>query len=289
MPELYCAPLHSDSVCHSSVPMSAHTIAAFYKFVALDDCPALRERLHAAATRLDIMGTVLLAREGINGTIAGDRAAVDGFLRMLRADPRLRDLEHKESIARSAPFARLKVRIKREIVTLGRPDIDPSQQVGVYVEPKNWNRLIADPDVLVLDTRNAYEYAIGSFAGAVDPGTRSFREFPAYVERALGQDRGRPIATFCTGGIRCEKATAYLLAQGFPQIYHLRGGILKYLEEIAPADSLWRGECFVFDGRVAVDHGLQAGSARLCRDCGWALRGDAACPNCSGTAAETSE
>lgn len=266
--------------------MSAHTVAAFYKFVALDDCPALRERLHTVAMRSGIKGTVLLAREGINGTVAGSRHAIDEFLRVLRSDSRLTDLEHKESLARSAPFARLKVRIKREIVTLGRPGIDPNQQVGVYVDPQDWNRLIADPDVLVLDTRNVYEYSIGSFAGAVDPGTRSFREFPAYVERALGNDRNRPIATFCTGGIRCEKATAYLLAQGFTQVYHLKGGILKYLEQIAPADSLWRGECFVFDERVAVGHGLQVGGARLCRDCGWAVHGDAFCPNCSRTAAE---
>lgn len=264
--------------------MPACTVAAFYKFVALDDCPVMRERLHAVATTLDIKGTVLLAREGINGTVAGSQEAIDEFLRLLRNDPRLRDLGYKTSFTRSAPFARLKVRIKREIVALGRPDIDPNEQVGVYVEPQDWNRLIAHPDVLVLDTRNAYEYAVGSFAGAIDPGTRSFREFPAYVERALGSDRDRPIATFCTGGIRCEKATAYLLAQGFTQVYHLKGGILKYLEEIAPEDSLWRGECFVFDERVAVGHGVKPGSARLCTTCGWAMRSDAACSNCRGMA-----
>jgi UPF0176 protein len=247
----------------------------------------LRERLDAAAARLDIKGTALLAREGINGTVAGARAAIDGFLHLLRSDPRLSDLEHKEAPAQDAPFTRLKIRIRREIVTLGRPEIDPNTQVGVYVDPQDWNRLIADPEVLVLDTRNVYEFAIGSFAGAVDPGTRSFREFPAYVERALRNQHDRPIATFCTGGIRCEKATAYLLAQGFRQVYHLKGGILKYLEEIAPGDSLWRGECFVFDGRVAVGHGLHAGTASLCRNCGWAVHGATGCPNCRGTPTAT--
>ncbi|HEY9199538.1 MAG TPA: rhodanese-related sulfurtransferase [Gammaproteobacteria bacterium] len=263
----------------------SYTVAAFYKFVALADPQELRERLHSAGRRLHIKGTVLLAAEGINGTIAGDGEAVAGFLRLLRDDPRLADLEHKESFAHAAPFARLKVRIKREIVTLGRPEADPNRQVGVYVEPRDWNRLIEDPDVLLLDTRNAYEYALGSFAGAADPGTRQFREFPNYVARALGSDRDRPIATFCTGGIRCEKATAFLLAQGFTRVYHLKGGILKYLEEIAPEESLWRGECFVFDERVAVGHGLRPGIARLCADCGWAISGDGPCPQCQRAAA----
>lgn len=266
-----------------SIPIQ--TIAAFYKFVTLDDRFALRERLHAAAAQLAIKGTVLLAHEGINATIAGNRHAIDEFMRLLRSDPRLSDLEHKESFAHSPPFARLKVRLKREIVTLGCPDIDPNHRVGTYVDPLDWNRLITDPEVRVLDTRNAYEYAIGSFAGAADPGTRSFREFPAYVERTLGNDRDRPIATFCTGGIRCEKATAYLLARGFTQVYHLKGGILKYLEVIPPEDSLWRGECFVFDARVAVGQGIHPGSARLCTTCGWAVPGDTFCPNCRGTSA----
>ena len=264
---------------------AVHTVAAFYKFVTLDDCPLLRERLHAEATRLKIKGTVLLAAEGINGTLAGSAGSIAEFLQLLRRDPRLRDLEHKEAFANSAPFARLKVRIKREIVTLGRPEADPNRQVGAYVEPRDWNRLIQDPDVLLLDTRNAYEYAIGSFAGAVDPGTRQFREFPDFVARTLGADRDRPIATFCTGGIRCEKATAFLLAQGFTRVYHLKGGILKYLEEIAPGESLWRGECFVFDERVAVGHGLRPGAARLCPQCGWAIGDDADCPQCRSVAA----
>lgn len=264
----------------------AFTVITLYKFVTLRDCTALRERLHTAGTRLDIKGTLLLAPEGINGTLSGDAEAIADFLHLLRSDPRLANLEHKASFAATPPFARLKVRIKREIVTLGHPATDPSRQVGIYVEPRDWNRLIEDPDVLLLDARNTYEYAIGSFTGAVDSGTRQFREFPEYVARTLGTaDRDRPIATFCTGGIRCEKATAFLLAQGFTQVYHLKGGILKYLEEIAPAESLWRGECFVFDARVAVGHGLRLGSAHLCRGCGWALSRDASCPQCRPSAA----
>lgn len=255
-------------------------VAAFYKFVALSELAVLHRHLHTAAARLHVKGTVLLAAEGINGTVAGDPDAVDELLSLLRADPRLSDLQHKRSYAYAPPFARLKVRIKREIVSLGQAGVDPTRRVGDYVEARDWNRLIRDPDVIVLDTRNAYEYAVGSFAGAIDPGTRSFREFPAFVERALGDKRDHPIATFCTGGIRCEKATSFLLARGFTQVYHLKGGILKYLEEIAPEASLWRGECFVFDERVAVGHGLRPGSARLCGRCGWTLHQNMRCPHC---------
>ncbi|MBI5040392.1 MAG: rhodanese-related sulfurtransferase [Gammaproteobacteria bacterium] len=269
---------------------SAIVIAALYKFVTLDDCHVWRERLHAACAQLQLKGTLLLAREGINGTVAGSRAGIDALLALLRADPRLADLEHKESLAATAPFARMKVRVKHEIVTLGAPAADPTRQVGEYVDPAEWNALIADPDVLVLDTRNDYEHAIGSFHAAVDPGIQSFQEFPAYIYRHLGGQRQRRIATFCTGGIRCEKATAFLLGQGFDQVYHLKGGILKYLEQIPPEASLWRGECFVFDARVSVGHGLVPGSATLCRACGWAVtaeerdssfyRADVYCPHC---------
>ena len=256
-------------------------IAAFYKFVALNELPAMRERLQATAESLHIKGTILLAPEGINATIAGSDAAVVEFLHLLYNDPRLVDVEHKISYAHTAPFARLKVRVKREIVSLGQPGSDPTRQVGEYVDPRDWNRLIRDPEVLLIDTRNAYEYAIGSFSRAIDPGTRSFREFPAFVERSMRGDRERPIATFCTGGIRCEKATAFLLSQGFTRVYHLKGGILKYLEKTAAEDSLWRGECFVFDERVAVGHGLRPGAARLCRTCGWALTQGTTCRRCS--------
>lgn len=246
----------------------AAVIAAFYKFIALHDLEALRKTYHEGFTRLQIRGTLLLAAEGINGTLAGTRENVAAALKMLRDDSRLAELEHRESSARCVPFRRLKVRCKREIVGLGRSEADPTRQIGVYVEPKAWNDLIRDPDTLVIDTRNDYEYALGSFVGAVDPGTGSFRGFPDFVNRELGGARGRKIATFCTGGIRCEKATAFLLAQGFEQVYHLKGGILKYLEEIPPDDSLWRGECFVFDERVSLGPGLRPGRAGLCTGCG---------------------
>lgn len=265
-------------------------VAALYKFVQLQDCATLRDSLQARCEQLQIKGTLLLAPEGINGTVAGSRASIDTLLQHLRSDSRLADLEHKESPTEHMPFGRMKVRIKREIVTLGHPEADPSRQVGVYVEPADWNRLIRDPDVLVIDTRNEYEYAIGSFAGAIDPGTSSFREFPNFVNNHLADARSRKIATFCTGGIRCEKATAFLLEQGFDEVYHLKGGILKYLEQIPQKDSLWQGDCFVFDERVSVGHGLQPGDAVLCPRCGWAVsaaqrssphyRAGEYCPHC---------
>lgn len=265
-------------------------VAALYKFVQLQDCATLRDSLQSRCEQLRIKGTLLLALEGINGTVAGSRASIDALLQYLRSDSRLADLEHKESSAEHMPFGRMKVRIKREIVTLGRPEADPSQQVGTYVEPADWNRLIQDPDVLVIDTRNEYEFAIGSFAGAIDPGTSSFREFPDFVNNHLADARSRKIATFCTGGIRCEKATAFLLEQGFEKVYHLKGGILKYLEQIPQEDSLWQGDCFVFDERVSVGHGLQQGNAVPCPSCGWAVsaeqcstphyRAGEYCPHC---------
>ncbi len=264
-------------------------IAALYKFVRLEDCPALRDSLHDVCQSLDIKGTLLLAEEGINGTVAGSRSSIDTLLALLRDDPRFADLEHKESQAQTLPFKRLKVRIKPEIVTLGVADADPTRQVGEYVEPADWNALIADPDVLVLDTRNDYEYAIGSFRAAIDPGIQNFQEFPAYIRQHHAHARKRRIATFCTGGIRCEKATAFLLAEGFEQVYHLKGGILKYLEQVPAEESLWQGECFVFDERVSIGHGLVPGSAVLCPGCGWAVsaeqraadyRAGDSCPHC---------
>lgn len=265
-------------------------VAALYKFVQLQDCAALYKSLQTLCEQLQIKGTLLLAPEGINGTVAGSRASIDALLKHLHSDSRLADLEHKESFAEHMPFGRMKVRIKREIVTLGRPEADPNRQVGIYVEPADWNRLIQDPDVLVIDTRNDYEFAIGSFAGAIDPGTRSFREFPDFVNNHLADAPSRKIATFCTGGIRCEKATAFLLGQGFDEVYHLKGGILKYLEQIPQEDSLWQGDCFVFDERVSVGHGLKLGDAVLCPSCGWAVsaeerssphyRAGEYCPHC---------
>ena len=265
-------------------------VAALYKFVQLQDCATLRDSLQARCKQLQIKGTLLIAPEGINGTVAGSRASINALLQHLHSDSRLADLEHKESSTEHMPFGRMKVRIKREIVTLGHPEADPSRLVGVYVEPADWNRLIQDPDVLVIDTRNEYEFAIGSFAGAIDPGTSSFREFPSFVNNYLADARSRKIATFCTGGIRCEKATAFLLEQGFDEVYHLKGGILKYLEQIPQEDSLWQGDCFVFDERVSVGHGLQPGDAVLCPSCGWAVsaelrsspqyRAGEYCPHC---------
>ena len=214
------------------------------------------------------MGTILLAMEGINGTIAGTPAAIERVLGMLRADQRLQDLEPKWSWAETHPFERMKVKLKREIVTLGQPTANPTAQVGIYLKPQEWNQVIADPEVLVIDTRNDYEVQVGSFEGAVNPQTDSFREFPEYVQRHLDPQRHKQVAMFCTGGIRCEKATSYLLSQGFEQVYHLQGGILKYLEEIPEEDSHWQGECFVFDERVTVRHGLKPGSYELCWGCG---------------------
>ncbi len=246
----------------------SQVIAAFYKFVTLADCQERRQPLLNLCQQQQIKGTILLAAEGINGTIAGTRSSIDAVLNYLKTDPCFADLEHKESIATKSPFDRLKVRLKREIVTFGIPTINPSNLVGTYVKPQDWNQLIANPEVLVIDTRNQYEVEIGSFAGAIDPHTNSFTEFPEYVATNLDPQQHKQIAMFCTGGIRCEKATSYLLSQGFENVYHLQGGILKYLEEIPTTESQWKGECFVFDDRVAITHGLEPGTHKLCWGCG---------------------
>jgi UPF0176 protein len=243
-------------------------IAAFYKFVTLDNYQDRRQPLLNLCQQHHIKGTILLAAEGINGTIAGTRSSIDTILADLRSDPCFADLEHKESIATKQPFDRLKVRLKQEIVTLGIPTIDPTNLVGTYVTPQDWNELIANPDVLVIDTRNQYEVEIGTFAGSIDPHTDSFTEFPEYVATHLDPHQHKQIAMFCTGGIRCEKATSYLLSQGFEHVYHLQGGILKYLAEIPATESQWEGECFVFDDRVAITHGLEPGTHQLCWGCG---------------------
>lgn len=243
-------------------------IATFYQFVSLPDCAEWRSPLLERCRALDLKGTILLATEGINGTIAGTRSAIDILLAELRADPRLANLEHKEAPATQPPFERMKVKLKREIVTLGQPEANPSQQVGTYVPPQAWNALISDPEVIVIDTRNEYEVSIGTFQNAINPHTTSFREFPQYVQTHLDPQRHPKVAMFCTGGIRCEKASAYLLHHGFQAVYHLQGGILKYLEEVPANESLWQGECFVFDDRVAVGHGLEPGSYDLCAACG---------------------
>lgn len=236
-------------------------VAAFYQFAALPDFRELREPLRAACAELHLTGSVLLAHEGINGTIAGEPASIDAFVDELQASNlfggRLDNLELKFSHASAMPFARLKIRLKKEIVTLGDTAIDPTRQVGTYVEPSDWNALISAPDTLVIDTRNEFEVAMGTFEGAVDPGIRSFGQFKDFAAQHLDPEKHRKIAMFCTGGIRCEKASAYLLAHGFSEVYHLKGGILRYLEGVPEQQSRWRGECFVFDERVALGHGLQ--------------------------------
>jgi UPF0176 protein len=247
-------------------PMS-WVIAAFYKFVPLLDYVQVRPILLEYCQSQEIKGTILLAEEGINGTIAGSRPAIDAVVSWLKSDPRLADLNHKESLANAPPFERMKVKLKQEIVTLGKPEADPSVQVGTYVSPEDWNALIADPEVMVIDTRNDYEVSIGTFQRAINPQTSSFREFPDYIQQ-LDPIQHPKVAMFCTGGIRCEKASAYLLSQGFQQVYHLQGGILKYLEEVPQDESLWQGECFVFDDRVSITEGLEPGTYDLCRSCG---------------------
>ena len=238
-----------------------HRVAAFYQFAALPDFRELREPLRAVCAGLALKGSVLLAHEGINGTLAGQPEAIAALVEELQCGAlfsgRLDNLELKFSRAAAMPFQRLKIRLKKEIVTLGDSHTDPSRQVGVYVAPADWNALIAGPDTLVIDTRNAFEVAMGTFPGAVDPGIRSFGQFKDFAARHLDPARHRKVAMFCTGGIRCEKASAYLLARGFAQVYHLKGGILRYLEGVPEAESRWRGECFVFDDRVALGHGLR--------------------------------
>jgi UPF0176 protein len=239
--------------------MSFH-VAAFYQFVALPDCPALQEPVRAFCADLGLMGTLLLAPEGVNGTLAGSEAAIEALVAELTAGSlfggRLDNLELKRSTAAAMPFKRLKVRLRREIVTLGDPATDPTRRVGTYVDASDWNALLATPELVLIDTRNEFEVAMGSFTGALDPKTERFSQFRDFVTRTLDPETHKKVAMFCTGGIRCEKASAYLLAQGFETVYHLKGGILKYLEEVPADASLWSGDCFVFDERVALGHGL---------------------------------
>jgi len=227
----------------------------------------MRALLLTECNRHKIKGTILLAEEGINATIAGSKIGMGAILGYLREDPRLMDLKSRDSISSENPFYRMKVKLKKEIVTLGVPSVDPVKSVGKYVPPEQWNELISDPATLVVDTRNDYEVAIGSFVGALDPGTTNFREFPEFVEKNLDKSRYTKVAMFCTGGIRCEKATSFMLEQGFENVHHLKGGILSYLEKIPEEESLWQGECFVFDNRVAVNHELQEGSYDMCHAC----------------------
>lgn len=251
--------------------MSKQLIVALYKFVSLPDFHEIREPLLDFCLAHQIKGTLLLAREGINGTVAGSRENIHALLDYLKNGEifagRFSDLEYKEAFDQGQPFYRMKVKLKKEIVTMGVEDIDPTAIVGTYVEPEEWNDLIRDPDVTLIDTRNYYEYDIGTFENAINPGTTTFRELPAFVEKNLDPKKHRKVAMFCTGGIRCEKSTAYMKKQGFEQVYHLKGGILKYLETVPKEQSAWQGECFVFDNRVSVNHDLQKGIYDQCHGC----------------------
>src|SRR5690554_1003166 len=247
--------------------MCSFVVAALYKFVALPDYQDIAPKLKDHFDSLGLKGTLLLAEEGINGTVAGTREAIDGLLDYLKGDERFVNISHKESFYEGMPFYRMNVKLKKEIVTMGVNGIDPQKIVGTYVKPQDWNALISDPEVVVVDTRNHYEYSIGTFERAIDPKTETFREFPEYVANHLNPAKHKKVAMFCTGGIRCEKSTAYLKEQGFDEVYHLEGGILKYLEEVPEQESLWQGECFVFDERVAVNHRLEKGQHDLCHAC----------------------
>jgi len=247
--------------------MSKIVISSLYHFVILDDYKTLRQPLLDLMLENEIKGTLLLAREGINGTVAGSQAAINILLSWLRSDSRLADIRQKVSYDDAIPFYRTRVKIKREIVTMGVEGIDPNQVVGTYVKPEDWNALISDPDVTVIDTRNDYEVSIGTFKNALNPDTETFRQFPDFVKNKLDSTKQKKVAMFCTGGIRCEKSTAYLKEQGFDEVYHLQGGILKYLETVEEKESLWQGECFVFDNRVSVTHALEKGNYDLCHSC----------------------
>lgn len=247
--------------------MSDFVVCALYKFVRLEDYTRLRSPLLTLLREHDVRGTLLLAREGINGTVAGSREGIDALLAWLKADPRLADTDYKESYDVQQPFNRTKVKLKKEIVTLGVPEVDPTSIVGTYVKPKAWNAIISDPEVLLIDTRNDYEVQIGTFKNAVNPKTDTFREFPQYIRENVDPAKYKKVAMFCTGGIRCEKSTSLLKLEGFDEVYHLKGGILKYLEEVPKEESLWEGECFVFDGRVSVDHDLNPGTYEQCNAC----------------------
>lgn len=269
-----------------------YLVAALYRFVRVESPEAWRDPILEICKQEQIKGTLLLAREGINGTIAGPEVGIRKVLNYLRSFPGFAELEHKESWAEAEPFLRMKVKLKKEIVTMGVPEIDPSQHAGIYVRPQDWNALISDPDVLLVDTRNEYEVRVGSFAGAVNPHIDKFTEFPEWIQNEENRQGKKKIAMFCTGGIRCEKSTAYLRQQGCAEVYHLQGGILKYLEEVQPEESKWQGECFVFDERVSVGHGLVPGDYELCRACRepisqedkqspYFLQG-VSCPHCHG-------
>jgi UPF0176 protein len=276
--------------------MSKIVVCALYKFVTLENFEELRQPLLDFMKSQSVKGTLLLAEEGINGTVSGTRASIDALLAWLNADERLNPISHKESLDENQPFHRTKVKLKKEIVTMGVEGIDPRKTAGTYVKPKDWNALIADPAVTVIDTRNDYEIEIGTFKHATNPKTDSFREFPQYVKDNLDPAKNKKVAMFCTGGIRCEKSTAYLKEQGFDEVYHLEGGILKYLEDVPKEETLWEGDCFVFDNRVAVNHELQKSVYDQCYACRLPITDEdklseqyesgVSCPKCYGTHSE---
>ncbi|MBU2976930.1 rhodanese-related sulfurtransferase [Alteromonas sp. C1M14] len=276
--------------------MSNYIVCAMYKFVALDDFEAMRQPLLATMEAQGIKGTLLLAKEGINGTVSGSREGIDNLLAYLNSDSRINPISTKESLHEEQPFYRTKVKLKKEIVTMGVEGIDPRHTVGTYVKPSDWNALISDPDVLVIDTRNDYEIEIGTFKHAVDPQTKTFREFPEYVKENMDPKQHKKVAMFCTGGIRCEKSTAYLKEQGFDEVYHLEGGILQYLQDVPKEESLWEGDCFVFDNRVAVNHDLEKSHYEACYACRLPITDEdkqsdkyepgVSCPHCYGTHSE---
>lgn len=273
--------------------MSQYTVCAMYKFVSLPDFESIRQPLLTFMESENIKGTLLLAEEGINGTVSGTQVAIDKLLAWLNKDDRLNPMSYKVSYDTEQPFHRTKVKLKKEIVTLGVDGIDPRHTVGTYVKPNDWNALISDPDVMVIDTRNDYEIEIGSFKNAIDPKTKSFREFPDYVAENLDPKQHKKVAMFCTGGIRCEKSTAYMKQQGFEEVYHLEGGILQYLEDVPKEESLWEGDCFVFDNRVAVNHNLEKSDYDQCYACRLPIteadkqselyEPGVSCPKCHGT------
>ena len=270
---------------------------AMYHFVSLPHFKALREPLLQFCVSRDIKGTLLLAGEGINGTVAGPEKSILELLNYLKTNPlfegHFKSLSHKESWSDKHPFYRMKVKLKKEIVTLGVPGVSPTKIVGKYVKPQDWNAIISDPEVFLIDTRNDYEYAIGSFKNAINPKTNTFREFPEYIKTHFDPKKHKKVAMFCTGGIRCEKASSYMMSEGFDEVYHLEGGILKYLEEVKPGESLWQGECFVFDQRVAIKHGLEVGDYDQCYACRYPLSAEdmqsekytpgISCPHCFNT------
>ena len=272
--------------------MSNITVCAMYRFVDLPHYEEIRQPLLDQMNTLDVKGTLLLASEGINGTVSGTSAAIESLLTWLRSIPEFSDIDYKLSFDEEQPFYRTKVKLKKEIVTMGVEGIDPKRVVGTYVKPKDWNALINDPEVLLIDTRNDYEYEIGTFEGAVNPNTESFREFPKYVDDHLDPEKHKKVAMFCTGGIRCEKSTAFLKEKGFDEVYHLEGGILKYLEEVPKSETTWKGDCFVFDNRVAVNHDLEKSAYDQCHACRLPIteedkehehyRKGVSCPRCFG-------